>query len=454
MATTLALVIATTLVLVAYPLVVHVRRAARSGRSTSTRTASAGLGRQRLRNGLVVAQVALALVLASGAGLLIESLRALRSIDPGFEPEQAMAVDVLLDGSTHQSAESTWQAYREILRQVEEIPGVRTAGASTDMPLSGGFGCTVQGFEDMDAIRERLRESELTTCAGQTYVTAGFFQAAGIPLLAGRYPELLDSDDPGRAAVVVSQSFAERFFGTEDPIGKGVAPSGRTVGPFYRIVGVVDDIPRETVDGEEAIAIYYPMVPDPNTPGNWGGWSTWGMNLVVKSEAGDPLRALPAIRGIVSQVDPLATLGPAEQLDDVVKSSMARITFVSILLYVAAGAALLLAAVGIYGVIAYVVGRRTREFGMRMALGAEPAWIRRGIVRQSGALALAGLAIGLVVAAVSGRLLEGLLYGVEPGDPIVLAASAVVLSGIALVASWVPAVRASRVDPSEALRAD
>lgn len=448
---TLVLASSSIFLLVLYPLMVHVRAAVSTNRGDATRNATAGRSRQRMRSVLVVSQVALALTLASGSGLLIASIRSLAAIEPGFEAEGAMTVDIYLEPSRHESNVAIWQAYREITQRVRALPGVEAAGVSTGLPLSGGWGCTVQAPEER-AVLDRLGAAGHTTCAGQTYVSPGFFEAMRIPIMSGRAFENRDIDDPARASVVVSQAFAERFWPGEDPIGKGINPSGRTVEPYYRVIGVVGDIPKETVEGDPAMAIYYPIVPDPNTPGNWGGFATFRMSLAVRTAVGDPLSVFGAIRGVVADVDDAAPVVNATRLEDRLAESMARVTFVSVLLQIAAGVALLLAAVGMYGVISYLVGRRTREIGMRLALGARPDQITAKIVSGSTVLATVGLAVGVALALVSGRVLESLLHGVAPGDPLVLAVAGLILGVIAILASWIPARRAARVDPAEALR--
>jgi len=397
-----------------------------------------------------VTQVALALTLASAAGLLIESVRRMGAIDLGFDPEGAMTVEVYLDPARYDSGTSIWQAHQLILRKIRSIPGVERAGATSSLPLSGDFGCTVQGFDDQ-AVSDRLRQAGLTTCAGQAHATPGYFETMGIPITAGRAFQDGDNDDPGRASVIVSEAFARRFWPGEDPIGKRVGPSGRTVEPFYNVVGVVGDVPGETVDGDPALAIYYPMVIAPGIVGSWR-YHHLRLSLAVRTGQADPLSVFGAVRQAVGEVDPSAPVAAPIRLTDRVSESMARITFVSTLLQIAAGMALLLAAIGMYGVISYLVGRRTREIGTRLALGAEPSRIRREMVARSAYLAGIGLVIGLGLTISSTRVLESLLYGVEPSDPFVLGLSVVVLAGVAVLASWIPARRASRIDPIEALR--
>jgi predicted permease len=417
------------------------------------RAFSAGKKRQRFRAMLVVSQVALALTLIVGAGLLVESLRRLNSIDPGFEAEGVLTARLYLTPQRYDSDVQIWRTYSQILDRVRALPGVIGAGMSEELPVEGSFGCTVQGFEEQ-AVYDRLNAAGLGTCAGQERATPGYFDAMAIPVLQGH--ELTDADhlDPTRAAVVVSQAFADRFWPGENAIGKGVAPSGRTVEPFYRVVGVVGDHPAEALDGDPAISIYYPVVHDPNTPSNWGWWRPTTMALVVKTGLPEPMSLLPAIRQAVRAIDPSIPIVSAQTMDDVVAQSTARFSFVSALLGIAAIVALTLAAVGVYGVVSYVVSRSTREIGMRVALGARPIQVEAHFVRQSLVFIGIGLVVGLGLAAATTRVLAGMLYGVEPTDPGAFVLASAVLAFVALVASWLPARRAAKVDPMEALRAD
>lgn len=294
----------------------------------------------------------------------------------------------------------------------------------------------------------------MTTCAGQEPTTPGYFEAMDIPVLQGRAFTDGDNDDPTRGFVVVSLAFAERFWPGEDPIGKGVMPSGRTEGVPYRVIGVVGDVPAGSLDGETAIAIYYPIVHNPNEPGNWDWWSPTNMSLVVKTSMPDALLLAPQIRRAVQSVDPTVPVAHVASMETIMRSSIARFRFTSILLGISAGVALLLAAVGLYGMVSYVVSRRTREIGIRIAVGARPSAVSRDVVRQSLALVAGGLVVGLATAFLATRAMRGLLFGVEPTDPIAFIGAAVVLALVAGIASWIPARRAALVDPVEALRAE
>lgn len=422
------------------------------------RASTHGPLRQRVRGLLVVSQMALAVTLLVGAGLLVESLDVLQSRDPGFDAEGVLAVEVYASPTRYPDDVALWDLHRRILREVRAIPGVTEAGMGEEVPVVGGYGCTIQGFAD-ETVYERVREAGMTTCAGEQRVAPGYFEALGIPLIEGRYLEAADSDDPTRGAVVVSRAFADRFWPDEPALGRGVAPQGRTVQPFYTVVGVVGDVaarsgPGQPPLGETAIAIYYPAVHNPETPGWWGFWWPGATTMVVRTEGVDPTTVMPAIRRIVGDIDPEIPLANARAMSDVVADAMAGTSFLSTLMIVAAIAALLLAAVGLYGVVAWVVSRRTREIGMRLAIGASPSRVVRTVVGRTLGLVVVGLVLGLPLALLTSRLGRSVLVGVEPTAPgsYLIAAGAVAL--VSILAAWLPARRAATVDPARSLRAE
>jgi putative ABC transport system permease protein len=453
----LALSLAVGLALAIYPLLRHARVGAAGELSESGRTTSVGRERQRVRSALVVAQVALALTLSVGAVLLVKTLQGLRATDVGFEPRGVLAADVFLSRQRHPDDVAVWNVYRDILAGVRAIPGVVSAGMGEEIPVSGGYGCTIQGFED-DAVYARIKDAGLTTCAGQESVTSGYFQALGVPVVEGRVLTDADNDDPTRGAVVVSKAFAERFWPGEDALGQGVGPSGQGKPPFYHVVGVVGDVARSSDAGrpplsQKAVAIYYPIRHDPETRYNSNGWPGY-MTLVVKTAVDDPTSLFPAVRRAIADVDPQIALANLTDMESVVGQATAPVSFVSLLLAVAAAVALALSAVGLYGVVSYVVTRRTREIGMRMAIGARPGEVQRMVVRGSLATVGAGLVLGVGLALAATRLMRGMLVGVAPTDPEAYASAAGLLALVAILASWIPAWRASRVDPVEALRSE
>ncbi len=422
--------------------------------SGGSRTNTQGRAGQRTRSMLIVGQVALALTLVIGASLLVQSLSRYRSIDPGMEIDGVLTTRLYLTRADYPGENEIWAAYRDILANVRRIPGVVAVGMSEELPVEGGFGCTVQGFEN-PAVYEQLELAGQTTCAGQERTTAGYFAATGIPVLTGREFTDADSDNPTRGAVVVSKAFADRFWPGEDPIGQGVAPSGRREGPFYHVVGVVGDTPARSLDGDPAFAVHYPIKAHPEGRESiQGWWRPTSMNLVVKVASGDALAIFPQVRAAIAGVDQSIPLTRVASMETIVADSAARITFTSVLLATAAGIALLLAAVGIYGVVSYVISRSTREIGMRMAVGARPGQIMQHYMKRSVTLVVLGTVIGTGIALVLTRVMEGILYEVEATDPLSFIAAAGLLGGVALLATLIPAGKAARIEPVEALRVE
>ena len=413
------------------------------------RAGTAGVERQRVRRALVVTQMALALMLVVGSALLLQSFRRLRAVDPGFSPDGVLALQWFPPYQRYDSLTRVWRLNDEVLSRIRAIPGVVSAGAATELPLTGGYGCVIQGFDEQ-VVFDRLKEAGLTTCAGQVPASPGYFETLQIPLLAGRSFTDDDNIAPERGAVIVSKAFAERFWPGENPIGKAVGASGRTIPPFSRVVGVVGDVTGSSLDEPPAIAVYYPIVPVPG--GN--GWYEAARYLVIRVARGDPMAVLPAVRYAVSEVDPAIPIANAEPMQESVDRSMGRLSFTMRLLGIAGGVALALAAIGLYGVISYVVARRTNEIGVRMALGARPAQVEGFVVVGALRLAAAGLLLGLAGAVLSARVLGSLLYGVTPSDPVAYGAAVLLLATVAGLAAWLPARRAAKVEPTVALRAE
>src|SRR5213593_668157 len=274
----LGLVLVAAAVLAALP-ALRARRAVRAGELVQgDRGPTVGRESQRVRSGLVVAQVALALVLVVGAGLLVESMQRLRAVDLGIRPHGVLTAQLYLPYQRFDSLPKMWRFYSAALERVRAVPGVEAAGLTSDLPLEGGYGCTVQGFEDA-AVRQRIADAGGTLCAGQEPTSPGYFEAMGIPVIRGRALTQDDLEHPERGSVVVSKAFAERFWPGEDPIGKGVGPNGYTNQQFYHIVGVVGDVYAGSAAGARGLAVYYPVLRIPGT----SGWSPNPMTLVVKT---------------------------------------------------------------------------------------------------------------------------------------------------------------------------
>ena len=297
---------------------------------------------------------------------------------------------------------------------------------------------------------DRLDAAGHSACAGQVNASPGYFQAMGIPILSGRAFENGDNDSPARGSVVVSQAFAERMWAGDNPIGKGVAPQGRTDGPFYNVVGVVGDIMGRGVDPETALAIYYPLVPQEGG----GFFSTSDMAIAVSTDLDRPETLFPELRRTILDTAPGAAVTDLDPMASIVAHSRARVTFVGTILNLAGILGLVLAGAGLYGIIAYVVSKRTREIGTRLAIGAPPSAMSSMMIKRSLGVVAVGLLAGVLVTAASGQVLTATLYGVAPFDPVVMGGTVFILVAVSMAAAWFPARRASRIPPSVALKSE
>lgn len=393
------------------------------------RGATEGRRRQGMRGLLVVAQIAFAVLLLAGAGLLIRSFWNLTHIDPGFAGENVLTLSISTPSEVLESERRN--AYRgEIIRRIENLPGVIAVGGSKTVPLMGGgepYAFSLPG-----------RADPITPESGVYPVTPDYFRALGIPLLQGRVLTSADETDAARA-LVVNQAMARRYLPNEDAVGTTL----EFLGAEFRIVGVVGNVRNDGIARAPAPAVYVPTSLMPRS----------SMKLFIRTAA-DPLRMAGAVRQAIWNVNPDQPISDIATLRQVVAGTTARPRFFTLLLGSFSGLAVVLAALGVYGVIAYTVSRRTHELGIRMALGAKGGDVLRLIVIQGIAPTLAGLAIGLVAALALTRVLSNLLYGVGAADPATFAAVALLLVAVALLASYVPARRAARVDPLAALRAE
>jgi putative ABC transport system permease protein len=403
------------------------------------RGALSGRGSIRTRNALVVAEMALAVVLLAGAGLLIRSFVQLQSVDPGFRSEGALSFTLALPDAAYGEGDAGAVFYRGLLERLEALPGVRSAAAVSDLPMGNSANFLtfeVEGREPPTPGQEPVSQI--------LRVTPDYFRTLGIPVARGR--EFSAEDRAGAPGVVViNQETARRFFPGEDPIGKRILLSlgPDTTSVPWEVVGVAGDVRQFGVDADPQPAMYFPAAQGPSG----------SMGVVVRT-AVPPLSLAGAVRRAVAGLDPNLPVNELRPLEQLTADSVSQPRFYMLLLSVFAGTALALAAIGIFGVISYGVAQRTREIGVRMALGAEPASVLRVVV--GGALGLAGIGVGLgVLGALAGtRLLSGLLYGVAATDPLTYAGVAVLLLGVAALASWLPARAAVRVDPVVALRAE
>jgi predicted permease len=417
---------------------------------------TASRGRHQARRLLMGAQVAMALVLLIASGLMVRSFQKLRDVDPGFNPTSSLAFNVALPAATYPSRESTVAAHQRILENLTAIPGVTAASASTCLPLSGGcFGNTL-----MVRGRPPLPNATLPPVVFRA-VASSYFETLGIRVVRGRGITRSDVDQHARIAVI-SEAMAHRVFPSEDPIGQYVSssapprPDGTPSTPELEIVGVVADTPELLPEANPMSQLYMPMsiAGGPDFPlATLVGPDTSAMSFVVRSSV-PPAMLATSVRRAVNAVDPQLAIARVITLQAMVDRASAQMAFTMVLIAVAAVVALLLGIVGIYGVMSYIVSQRTSEIGVRLALGAEPRSVAVMILKQGGAVALAGATIGVVVALAGSRLITSLLYGITPRDPSVFIGTTLLLLIISAFACWIPARRAARLSPLDALRAD
>jgi len=394
----------------------------------------ASTGRNRLRHALVASEVALALVVLCGAGLMIASLSRLLGVDPGFDPKNVITMELSLPQEIiYNGPPDHPQFCRAMDEHVGSIPGVIAVSAVAHLPMMGnaGRGFQIEGRPDPGPGNE----------PGAFYSVAcpNYFQALGIPLLEGR--EFTQQDSLGAAnVIVISQAMAHKYWPNEDPIGRAIHLGGSS-GTRLTIVGVAGNIHQTGLDNEARPQFFRPYPQ--------AGWPV--MSVVVRT-AGAPASYLPAIKKALAEVEPERPVSGVALMHDIVEDSVGSRRFPAMLLVGFSALALALAAVGIVGVVSYSVAQRTREIGIRIALGARKADVLKLILSGSMAWVFIGIALGIIASLGLTRLLGTLLYGVQPGNPLVLGAVSLILAAVALLASYVPARRAAKVDPMVALR--
>ncbi|MFL6213550.1 MAG: ABC transporter permease [Blastocatellia bacterium] len=393
----------------------------------------------RARRVLVVAEVALALVPLIGAGLMVKSFLRLQDVNPGFNPEHVLAIEIYLPGTTYKEGPQATAFFRELLTKVQNLPGVEAASAIDTLPLSGGGNVLAFFIEG-----KTYQPTDNTPDAEYRVVTPEYFQTMNIPLLRGRY--LTEQDGPNTPkAFVINDTLARRYFGDEDPIGKRMNLGDDKDPEWYTVVGIVQDTRHESL-GAEPYSQMYAV----NTQ------VTRRSMVLVARTTGGPATMIPTIRSTITAMDSTLALNNTRTMAQVMAESLARPRFNMLLMSLFAVVALVLAGVGIYGVMSYAVTQRTHEIGVRMALGASSKQVLKMVVRQGMVLTLVGVGIGLAgayaVTALIRSLLSGLLFQVGTHDPLTFAGIALLLALVALLACLIPARRATKVDPMIALR--
>ncbi len=391
----------------------------------------------KLRNALLIAEVALAFILVIAAGLLTQSFFHLLSVDPGFAPERVLTFELSLPASKYSSQEQTTALYQDVLQKLRSLPGVESAGIIETLPMGGATestGIRIPGHTPAD--------KNETPYSNYTVASPGYFAAVGTPLLRGR--DFLESDTAGSLPVtIINSAMAKKFWPGDDPIGKQVGP-GSPLYPAATIIGIVADTKRLSLREQptpEMFVLYNQKV--------WPSLLT--MDVVLRSKV-DPASASAGAREAIHAVDPDLPLAKIAALETLVDDSMTQQRFAMVVLGAFGALALLLASIGIYGVISYSTMQRTQEIGIRIALGAQRRNVLAMVLSHGGRLAGLGISIGLLAALAMAHVMASFWYGVRPADPLTFAAVALLLCAVALLACYIPARRAMRVDPTVALR--
>jgi putative ABC transport system permease protein len=400
------------------------------------RGSGASSHRNRLRSALVVSEVALTLVLLVCAGLLIRSVLRLKNVDTGFNPKNILAMNIGLPSARYPKPENQIAFYKQVMERIAALPGVKAAGTTSVLPLSDNFDGRGLLVED----QPRARGEEISV---DLYVTTpGYIRAMDIPLLRGRAFSEQDTADSFKVALI-NKTMAEQLWPNQDPLGKRIKFPGseKSPQPWRTIVGVVSNVAQYALDKQAPMQMYLPHEQFP----------TSFNSIVVKTET-DPTGLIGAVRREILAVDKDQAVYNITTLEQLLNESILIRRFFMSLLLVFAAVALILAAVGIYGVMSYVASQRTHEIGIRMALGAQARDVLKLVMANGMVLAMSGVLLGLLIAFAVTRVLAGLLFGVTATDAGTFVIVSTGLTAIALLACYIPARRATKVDPLEALR--
>ena len=397
---------------------------------------SAGRHRTRFRNLLVVSEIALALVLLIGAGLMVKSFARLLHVNPGFDPQNLLTMQVALPSTKYREPAQRADFYRQTLEKIRSLPGVQAAGAVSNLPLSGSVSSGFFSIEGQEySPGQQLPHGDIRSA------TTEYLQAMSIPLSKGRYFNDRDTD-ANTLVTIIDETIARLYWPDSDPIGKRIAfnrPDDTKV--WIEIVGVVGAVKHKALDADYRGQIYLPHAQSPRG----------GMYLVVRT-LGEPSSMTAMVRSAIQAVDKDQPVYRVMTMEALVTESVAQKRFSMLLLALFAVVAVMLAIVGLYGVMSYGVSQRTHEIGVRMALGAQSRDVLKMVVGQGLALALIGVGVGLVAAFLLTRLMSSLLFGVSATDPYMFASIPLILAAVALLACYIPARRATKVDPMIALR--
>ncbi|HYH84024.1 MAG TPA: FtsX-like permease family protein, partial [Pyrinomonadaceae bacterium] len=405
-----------------------------------SRGSTEGGARGRVRSLLVVSEVALSLLLLVGAGLLIKSFARLREVNPGFDARNVLTTGLSLSRTKYQTPEQQANFFREAERRTQETPGVVAVGLVNLLPLSGDSTSSTFYVDGRGPVTGAEKPD-----ANYRVVSRDYFRAMGVPVMRGRAFGERDAKD-APAVIIINEAFARKHFPGEDPLGRRIVieadPSVDPNPPAREIVGVVGDVRQTSLEAGAVPDFYVPYLQAPER----------FMYLVTRTASDTSAGTTAALRGVIKEVDREQYVADIEPMSKYLADSVARRRFQMLLLGLFAAVALLLAGVGIYGVMSYTVTQRTHEIGLRMALGAQVGDVLKMVVRQGLALALGGVAVGLVAAFALTRAIASLLYDVSPTDPATFAGVSALLVAVTLLSCIIPARRATKVDPMVALR--
>jgi putative ABC transport system permease protein len=400
------------------------------------RSATESKGKRRWRNLLVISQLTMATMLLVGASLLLKSFWRLQMVNPGVDTERVLTMDIALRGERYDEAQQVRAFYGQLLERVKALPGVRAVAVSNSLPpderdFSSDF--TIEG--------RPVDVNKGAPVADMILVSNDYFRALSLPVRRGRYFSDTDTKDAPRV-VIINEAMKRQFFASEDPLGKRINLGSEKEPLWAEIVGVVGDVKYAGLEAEIQPAIYQPVAQN----------ASWGMFLIVKTETADPSSLVASVRKEISSLDSELPVAKISTLDERLAAAVTQPRFRTTLIAIFAAIALILASVGIYGVISYSVTQRTHEIGIRMALGAGARDVLRLVIGQGMTLALIGIGIGLAAALALTRVLASLLYGVSATDPLTFVGVSLLLVMVALLACFIPARRATKVDPMIALR--
>lgn len=407
------------------------------------RDSKASSGGRRIRSALVIAEIATSLILLVGAGLMLRSFFMLQKVDVGINPENILTFNLQLPSAGYQDWRKVPEFYSQLIDRIETLPGVKSADATAFLPLESGWRM------DFNVIGQQRSAADEQIRVQHHQITPGYFRTMGIPLLSGReFQKEEDATRPGVA--IISQSLARQLFPDENPIGRRIQGTSRGIGPLARylpqvneaeIIGIVGDVKNNGIKAAPEMAVYFSQ----------SQFTYRSMNIVVRTQS-NPTSLVGAVQNEVWSMDSNLPVSNVRTIDQALSESIAPQRFTLTLLGIFAALSLTLAGIGIYGVMSYTTAQRTREIGVRMALGASRRDITSLVMKQVAVLAATGLAIGLAGAFGLTRLMSSLIFGVSATDPLAFAVVSLLLAAIALLAGYIPAHRATKVDPMTALR--